>query len=102
MKDVRMPDDALEFLKSLQAPEALIIHAEIVRETSEQILQCLNLPSEVINPSVVLIGAVLHDVGNIKHPRELHNPGHEHETAGYQMLISHGFSNPITDMCIAY
>jgi putative nucleotidyltransferase with HDIG domain len=102
MKDVRTPNDALEFLKDLQAPEDLLRHAEIVRETAEQILGCLKLATDVIDPSVVLIGAILHDVGKIKHPRELQEPGHEHEAAGYQMLISYGFSDHIADMCIAH
>ena len=102
MKDVRTPDDALEFLKELQAPEDLLRHAEIVRETAEQILGCLKLAIDVIDVPVVLIGAVLHDIGKIKYPKELKEPGHKHEAAGYELLISHGFSEQIAYICIAH
>src|SRR3954463_14151837 len=94
--------EALQFLQSLQAPIPLVHHAEIVSEVAEQIIECLALPADSINTSDVLIGAVLHDVGKIEHPRELSESGHKHEVAGCDLLVAHEFPAQIADMCITH
>src|SRR5512145_803415 len=102
METIQTPKDVLEFLKNLPAPAVLIHHAVTVMKTAEQILNCLNLPVGAVKPSIVLMGAALHDVGKIQHPSELHEPGHEHEAAGYHLLISYGFPDVIAEMCRAH
>jgi len=38
----------------------------------------------------VLYGAATHDIGKIEHPNELTGPGHQHELAGYRLLVAYG------------
>jgi putative nucleotidyltransferase with HDIG domain len=94
--------DALKLLQTLDAPAPLLRHAKLVTDVATQVIACLNLPKETLNISYVLIGAVLHDVGKIKHPRELHEAGHEHEVAGYEILASFALPEPIAEMCIVH
>lgn len=102
MQSVHTRDDALQFLKTLQAPKPLLLHAEMVSKVAEQILKCLNLPMESDNASSVLVAAVLHDIGKIKHPNELYDSGHEHEATGYQMLLAYAFPENIAEVCITH
>src|SRR5436305_13849132 len=47
-------------------------------------------PPLAFDGDAVLYGAATHDIGKIDHPDELTGPGHQHEPAGYRLLIARG------------
>jgi putative nucleotidyltransferase with HDIG domain len=102
MEHIKTRSDALKFLKSLDAPSALVLHAEIVSEVAGQIVDCLSNYEGLFNKTDIFVGAVLHDVGKTKHPTELYEEGHQHEEVGYQFLLKHGFSEKIGEISLLH
>ena len=102
MSEIHTRIEALQLLQDWYAPERLLHHARLVSDVAESILDCISPFCENLDGSLVLIGAVLHDIGKIQHPEELHKPGHQHESAGYEMLMANAISQPIADMCISH
>ena len=96
------PEAAFQLLNDLDAPPRLFRHAEVVHETALKILNCLNLPDNQIDSERIQIGAILHDVGKIAHPEELHQPGHRHEQAGRDLLLAQGVAVEIADLCVTH
>lgn len=47
-------------------------------------------------------GAILHDCGKIAHPEELAQPGHAHEAAGREFLLSAGYPEEVAGICITH
>jgi hypothetical protein len=76
----------------LTAPARLAAHLRLVHDVAWQLTEQLNasLPALVFDRDAVLYGAATHDIGKIEHPDELTGPGHQHEPAGYRLLVAHG------------
>lgn len=102
MTQIETQEDALSLLNALGASASLIQHAKIVSEVAAQVLACLDLSVDQIQHSVVLIGAMLHDVGKVKYPEELRQPGHQHELAGQQMLMALSIPEQIAEICVTH
>ncbi|MEV4601863.1 HD domain-containing protein [Amycolatopsis sp. NPDC049253] len=47
-------------------------------------------PTVEFDRAAVLFGAATHDIGKVRHPRELSGPGSDHEAAGYELLLGQG------------
>ncbi len=83
--------DALALLQELGAPSRLVRQHSLVVEAAEMLLAGLRaeLPGSV-DTTTVLIGAALHDVGKMKHPSEMNEPGNAHELEGEALLLAAG------------
>lgn len=86
--------DAVELawraLRDLNAPWALVRHAELVLEAAELLVEGLRSRAVPIDADFVRAGAVLHDAGKARHQQELTGPGKRHETDGPAMLEAVG------------
>lgn len=73
---------AWELLKSLNAPQELLQHVAAVRDTCDKVVGKLREanPELKINKSLVLTGAVLHDIGRTK------TQGIDHGIAGAKII----------------
>ena len=47
-------------------------------------------PTLVFDRVSVLYGSATHDIGKVEHRNELTGPGHQHEPAGYRLLVAYG------------
>jgi len=59
-------------------------------------------PKLEIDQKAVLLGAATHDIGKVLHPKELSQPGHEHELAGRDLLSRHGWSDVISRFAVTH
>jgi hypothetical protein len=87
-----LPADVGELLVSLRAPARLAAHLRAVHDVAWQLTGQLKacFPALVFDRDAVLYGVATHDIGKIEHPDELTGPGHQHEPAGYRLLIACG------------
>jgi hypothetical protein len=90
-----LPTEALAILQTVAAPPRLIAHLTLVHDIACQIEDALDRtwPTLAYDHEAVRIGAALHDIGKIEHPRELTEPGHVHERAGEALLLRKGVSS---------
>lgn len=99
---IKDKDDAFRLLSELGAPARLLAHVALVSEAADILIdQCADLGVD-IDGELVRIGAVMHDVGKIRHPGELQGPGHEHEPAGQRMLLDRGVRPEIARFCLSH
>ena len=98
-KMLTTPDDAYRFLRELGAPHRLILHARLVSEVAEKIVEQISSSGVIINMQLVLLGAALHDAGKIRHPEELVGSGNRHEEAGEFLLAEYGIAPDIARCC---
>jgi hypothetical protein len=73
--------EAYDLLSELGATNRLVLHAHLVGQAADPLvlrLQALGVSCDV---RLTEIGAVLHDVGKVRHPQELSEPGSPHEQA---------------------
>jgi hypothetical protein len=94
--------EARALLGTLGAPRRLIRHVELVAEAAELLLSGLRRLRVPLNDDLVLAGVALHDVGKIRHPSELDQPGSEHEPAGQALLIEHGVDPALARICVSH
>src|SRR5688500_871196 len=85
-----LPATAAELLEALAAPPRLAAHLRAVHHVAHQLTAGLAELEFEFDRSAVLFGAATHDIGKVRHPEELEQPGHAHESAGYELLLSYG------------
>lgn len=103
MSRVATPDQALTLLRELGATPWLLRHHELVVDTGRTLLEAL--PVRLLAPvdrDVVLIGCALHDIGKIRHPAEMREPGHQHEEAGRELLLAEGVPSELARFCVTH
>ncbi|HTI26440.1 MAG TPA: HD domain-containing protein [Kutzneria sp.] len=84
-----LPSDAAELLRQLDAPPRLVAHLRAVHDVAAQLVDWFDGRLE-LDAEAVLFGAATHDIGKVIHRGELSGPGHRHEPAGRDLLLSHG------------
>ncbi|GHA77677.1 HD domain-containing protein [Streptomyces termitum] len=89
-----LPAVVAELLRSLEAPPRLAAHLRLVHDVAAELVAWAEAryPELVWDRDAVLFGAATHDVGKVLHPGELSGPGSDHETAGRDLLLEHGFA----------
>ena len=94
MKLSPLPNQAVEVLKSLNAPPRLVAHLTLVHDVAVQITRAVNeiWPDMQYDRQAVLLGSAIHDIGKIAHPEELSQPGNQHEQTGPHLLTRWGIS----------
>jgi len=87
-----LPADVGELLVAVRAPARLAAHLRAVHDVAWQLTEQMKarFPVLVFDQEAVLYGAATHDIGKIEHPDELTGPGHQHEPAGYRLLVARG------------
>lgn len=85
-----LPPVAVELLEALASPPRLAAHLRVVHHVAHRLTHDLARDGLEFDRDAVLFGAATHDLGKVRHPEELERPGHEHEQAGYDLLISYG------------
>ncbi|HEV8191355.1 MAG TPA: HDIG domain-containing protein [Ktedonobacterales bacterium] len=87
-----LPEEAARLLDQYQAPPRLVAHLSLVHEVVCTLMEALNLtwPSLQYDREAVRLGAAIHDIGKVLVPRELTQPGHEHELVGEALLLQQG------------
>lgn len=94
MKIKNLPQNVLQLLEELDAPERLIKHFRLVHTVAFELIQRLEeeFPSILIDKYLVLFGAAIHDIGKAEVRDELFITGKKHETIGVKILLKQGFS----------
>ena len=96
------PNEALLLLRSLNAPEKLLLHVALVSEAGELLLRGLSKRQLALDVDWVRCGILLHDAGKILHPEELSQKGAQHEPAGELLLLSHRVPPHIARGCLSH
>lgn len=88
-----LPRDVAGLLETLACPPRLAAHLRLVHDVAGQIADWAGRrhPGLPLDRDAVLFGAATHDIGKILHPAELSGPGSDHEAAGRDLLLRHGF-----------
>ncbi|HKV84556.1 MAG TPA: hypothetical protein VJN88_08370, partial [Ktedonobacterales bacterium] len=88
-----LPDEVFQLLSELHAPPRLVAHLAIVHDTAMRIVAAVDAhwPTLAYDRARVMLGAATHDIGKVIYPAGLSALGHEHEAAGEQLLLAHGF-----------
>lgn len=94
--------DALDLIRSLGASPRLVRHVELVGEAADLLLSAFDRERIAVDASRVRIGVVLHDVGKIRFPHELDQPGHDHEEAGEALLVAAGVDPSLARACVTH
>ncbi len=94
--------DAEVLLKSLGAPERLMMHLQLVGEAADQLLDGLQELSVACDAEFVRVGVAIHDAGKIMHPRELLHAGRAHEEAGQALLLAAGAPSALARCCVSH
>ncbi|NMO22619.1 HD domain-containing protein [Pyxidicoccus fallax] len=99
----RSPAEALALLASLGASPWLVRHHELVLEAADLLTRRLAGELKVsFAREEVLLGAALHDAGKVLHPSEMSEPGHQHEPAGQELLLSRGVPPWLARICVTH
>jgi hypothetical protein len=87
-----LPADIGELLVAVRAPARLAAHLRAVHHVAWQLTEQLKagFPTLVFDREAVLYGAATHNIGKVEHRSELTGPGHQHEPAGYHLLVAYG------------
>jgi putative nucleotidyltransferase with HDIG domain len=91
--------DPRGLLIDLGAPARLVQHGTLVEEAAEMLLGVLRRLDVQVDETKIHAGALLHDVGKISHPGELHGGGNAHEADGEALLLAHGVDPTVARMC---
>jgi len=93
-----LPSKVSDLLIKLKAPARLESHLMLVHDVACQLTARLGVawPGLVIDQGAVHLAAAIHDIGKAVHPNELVGPRHDHETAGQDLLILHGWPENLT------
>ncbi|WP_027344224.1 HD domain-containing protein [Hamadaea tsunoensis] len=89
-----LPSDVADLLRRVGAPPRLAAHLRAVHDVAGQLTDAIAVmyPALPFDRDEVLFGAATHDVGKTIHTAELSAPGHQHEQAGYRLLVEQGVS----------
>lgn len=89
-----LPASVSALLRTLAAPPRLAAHLRLVHDVAYELADWLAgyCPDLAFDRDAVLFGAATHDIGKAVHPAELSGPGSEHEPAGRELLLAHGFT----------
>jgi len=92
-----LPPEAERIIKRLKAPPRLYAHLQLVHDSAHRIVHRLEkwYPKLKLDRQTVLMGAALHDLGKVEHPKELSVPGSDHELAGWELLEGLGLDPKI-------
>ena len=102
-RSVRTPADAGRLLADLGASPWLVRHHELVVEAMQVLASRVHGELGVaFDQDLTLLGAALHDAGKVIHLGEMSGPGHEHEAAGEQLLISQGIPEKVARFCVTH
>ncbi len=85
-----LPALTVELLEALTSPPRLAAHLRVVHHVAHRLTADLAADGLEFDRDAVLFGAATHDLGKVRHPEELEHPGHDHEQAGYELLLSYG------------
>lgn len=87
-----VPEEAAQLIDSLPAPPRLRAHLALVHDTAARLVEALRRcrPDLACDWEAVLFGAATHDLGKVRHPEELRQPGSRHEAAGEALLLELG------------
>ncbi|AGL20329.1 HD domain-containing protein [Actinoplanes sp. N902-109] len=87
-----LPAAASELLVLLDSPPRLGAHLRAVHDVAWSLTDRLGRrrPDLDFDTTAVLFGAATHDIGKVIHREELSHPGHRHEAAGRDLLLSYG------------
>ncbi len=96
---LKSTQDARELLVSLNAPDRLLRHLDLVGESGEIIIAKMEELAVPIDKNFIRIGIAVHDAGKILHREELNDSGSRHEEAGEKLLIQHGVQKEIARCC---
>ena len=99
---IKSKKDALKLLDTINAPEHLKAHVQLVGEAGDMLLKALTQLEISINSTFVKIGIVIHDIGKTLHSNEMTGPGSEHEPAGERMLLELGIDPEIARVCLSH
>lgn len=102
MSTLRSAEEALAWLSAEGAHPWLVRHHELVVEAAGELIDGLASLAVRLDREHVLIGAALHDAGKILHPREMAQPGHDHEESGEAMLLAAGLDAHIARACVTH
>ncbi|HEY7370757.1 MAG TPA: HD domain-containing protein [Polyangia bacterium] len=100
---MRTPADASQLLVALGASPWLVRHHELVVEAARALASRVRSELHVpFDQELVLLGAALHDAGKVIHADEMSGPGHQHERAGEQLLVSQGIPEEVARFCVTH
>lgn len=87
-----LPDRVRALLEALDASPRLAAHLRAVHDVAWELTDWVfrHYPAASFDRQAVLFGAAVHDIGKTVHAGELSGPGHEHEQAGYEILLAQG------------
>lgn len=68
-------------------------------EAAAQLTVGLNALGLALDADWIARASMLHDIGKLLHPEELHAPGHAHEDAGFKLVIAHGLPESLAIIC---
>lgn len=91
-----------ELLARLNAPAHLIRHLELVSEAAASLTDGLVALGLELDADWIMRASMLHDIGKLLHPEELHAPGHAHEEAGFKLAIAHGLPESLARSCLTH
>jgi hypothetical protein len=100
--EISTADEARALLANLGAPERLLQHTVLVGEAADALLRQLGSLRIPIDATFVTLGVVFHDAGKILYPRELAEPGSEHEPAGETLLVERGVDPSLARCCVSH
>lgn len=95
-------NEAYLLLKKLGAQDRLLMHARLVGEAADELMQVLSKLGVEFDTRLVELGAILHDAGKIPHPEELTGPGMIHGLAGEKLLLAHGIPPRLARCCVTH
>jgi len=78
------------------------VHGRLVLEAANELLVKLKALGLTVDDALVRAGAMLHDIGKVVHPHELHAPGTLHEEAGERLLLERGVEGRIARCCVTH
>lgn len=99
-----LPAEVDGLLRDLQAPPRLIAHLSLVHDVACQLTARLKSvwPELTLDEEAVHLGAAIHDIGKTAYPKELSEPGREHEAAGRDLLVRRGWPDRLSQFAITH
>lgn len=87
-----LPGEVIHLLAEGGASPRLAAHLRAVYDVAQQLMEGFTTtwPQLSFDADAVSYGAATHDIGKALYPDELTGPGHQHESAGYSLLLRHG------------
>ncbi|MCX7747471.1 MAG: HD domain-containing protein [Clostridia bacterium] len=101
-RNIRSTEEAFSLLKELKAPVQLILHAELVSEAAEEMIEKLSTLGISLDYDFIRFSVILHDTGKIIHVSELSRPGHCHEEEGERILVELGIDPKIARCSLSH